>query len=65
MVIKDRIRLSLSQSGKKVKDMSRKGSDVFSKGSSDIGEIKGLRMKINLKDNDPVKRSYINSKTII
>ena len=49
--------LSVSQQ-RKVKEMLRKESDVFSKSSSDIGEMKGLDMKINLKDNDPVKRAY-------
>ena len=38
--------------------MLRKESDVFSNSSLDIGEIKELKMMINLRDNDPVKRAY-------
>ena len=38
--------------------MLRKEHEVFSKSTIDIGEIKGLQMKIDLKDHDPVKRSY-------
>ena len=43
---------------KKVKELLMKEKGVFSKDSLDIGEIKGLKMKINLKDSEPVKKSY-------
>ena len=36
----------------------KKVKEVFSKDSSDIGEIKGLKMNINLKDSEPVRKSY-------
>jgi hypothetical protein len=49
--------LSTSQQ-KLVKRMLRRNADVFSKDGSDIGAIKDLQMKINLKDADPVKASY-------
>ena len=43
---------------KKVKAMLLRMSDAFAKDSKDIGEIKDLKMKINLKDDIPVKRAY-------
>ena len=49
--------LSVSQR-KKVKELLMKEKEVFSKDSLDIGEIKGLKMKIDLKDSEPVKKSY-------
>ena len=42
----------------KVKDMLKKHVGVFSRDKHDIGEIKDLKMKINLHDYEPVKRSY-------
>ena len=41
-----------------MKELLMKEKEVFSKDSSDIGEIKGLKMKINLKDSEPVRKSY-------
>ena len=32
--------------------------DAFSKSKSDIGTIEKLQMKINLTDDEPVKKSY-------
>ena len=43
---------------KKVRAMLLEMSDAFSKDKSDIGSIEKLKMKINLKDDEPVKRSY-------
>ena len=43
---------------KKVRGMLREVSEAFSKNESDIGAIEQLKMKINLSDNEPVKRSY-------
>ena len=43
---------------KNVKELLMKEKEVFSKDSSDIGEIKGLKMQINLKDSKPVRKSY-------
>ena len=43
---------------KRVKEILRKEDEVFSKNDQDIGEIKGLKMKINLEDKEPVKKSY-------
>ena len=42
----------------KVKEMLRKHSSVFSKDKHDIGRIDDLKLKINLHDYEPVKRSY-------
>ena len=47
-----------SSQQKKVKDMLKKEKNVFSRHSGDIGSIQGLKMEINLKDDEPVKRSY-------
>ena len=49
--------LSVSQR-KKVEKLLMKEKKVFLKDSSDIGEIKGLEMKINLKDSERVRKSY-------
>ena len=43
---------------KKVEAMLREMSDAFAKDKSDIGKIDQLQMKINLTDNEPVKKSY-------
>ena len=43
---------------KKVKAMLREMGDAFAKTKSDIGKIDQLQMKINLTDDQPVKRSY-------
>ena len=43
---------------RRVKLMLKKHVSVFSKDKLDIGEIKDLKMKINLHDYEPVKRSY-------
>ena len=43
---------------KKVKQLLKKHISTFSKDKSDIGKIDNLRMKINLHDFEPVKRSY-------
>ena len=42
----------------KVMDVLIKEHGVFSKGEGDIGRIEGLKLKINLKDPEPVKRNY-------
>ena len=42
----------------KVKAMLREMGDAFAKDKSDIGEIENLQMRINLKNEEPVKRSY-------
>ena len=49
--------LTVSQR-KQVKEMLIRNAEVFSTDSNDIGEIKDLQMKINLKDDEPVKASY-------
>ena len=42
----------------KVKSMLKKHVSTFSKDKYDIGKINDLKMKINLHDYEPVKRSY-------
>ena len=49
--------LSVSQR-KKVEKLLMKEKELFSKDSSDIGEIKGLEVKNNLKDSERVRKSY-------
>ena len=41
-----------------VENMLREESDVFSKSDCDIGDIQDFEMKINLKDDLPVKEVY-------
>ena len=41
-----------------MKSMLKKHVSTFSKEKYDIGKIKDLKMKINLHDYEPVKRSY-------
>ena len=41
-----------------VKSMLREECDVFSKSDRDIGDMKDFEMKINLKDDIPVKEAY-------
>ena len=47
-----------SEQRSQVKSMLKKHVAVFSRDKHDIGEIKDLKMKINLHDYEPVKRSY-------